>query len=299
MDVRSPAELEALTPELDLFVDSPAPDPHLVEEGLHPPLPVSAGALIWGFALLREALRSGRGGLACRVLPPLAASQRLALALRLEARAGRYSWPEKRNILEFVRRRRAEGEALDLATLAPWIEGRRDPQLEHRIARYSALPPASRQAVAAGSLDLKTAELAGGFPPAVLALIEGAPLSFSRRRQFVELLGEVSRRDRLEAGELEELAARLLGAPLPGGEQPLEALAVLRFPTLTALRERFAALAGGLWKGSGVQIQAPPNFEGESFSVAFGFSSRDDLSRRLRALRAVAEHCDELFALLR
>ncbi|MBN1837292.1 MAG: hypothetical protein JW820_15665 [Spirochaetales bacterium] len=304
METLAVTELERLDPSLDLFEDGPGIDALLLEQGLHPPLPVSDGALVWGFTLLRQARRTHHRELPCRVLPPLPAAERLATALRLEGRAGRYSWGERERMLRFVRERRAAGEEIELGSLSPWIEGRSDPGLEGRIGAFAELPPAARQAVAAGRLDLKAAALAADLPPEVFAALErgrssGAPssvasLSFARRRQFLLQLREVARRDRLDPAALTALAEELLRR-----EDPLEALNARRFPTLTALRKRFAALEDSLWKGSGVRIQPPRYFEGGDFAVEFRFASRQDLQRKLRALEGAAEHCDELFELLR
>jgi hypothetical protein len=294
MDLLSLEALEGTESELDLFTDPAEVDPLLLEQGLHPPLPLSGDTLAWGFGLLRQAARMGLRGLPVRSLPPLPGGELIALALRLEGRAGDYSWREKENMLRFVRRRAEYGESVDLATLSPWIEGHPDSQLQRRIERFAGLPPTVKEAVTAGRLDLKSGELAARLPAEITARLDRASLSFSRRRRFLTLLLEVSRRDRLSASKIEELARRLLE-----DEQPLEALADLRYPTLTGLREDFAALADSLWKGSGVRIDPPPYFEGEGFSVAFEFTSPDNLARKLQALRKVAEHTHELFALLR
>jgi len=294
MDTLPVGDLEHLDPQLDLFEDSPESDPVLVHRGLHPPLPVSGRVLVWGFGLYRQARRLGIAALPCRVLPPLKGELLLGIALRLEARPGRYSWEEKQKILRFAAARREAGESVDLGTLSPWIEGRTDPRFEARITRFAGLPPGARRAVAAGELDLKAAELAAELPAQLLPLLAGSPLSFSQRRQFLLQLREVARRERLAPPDLSALAARLLQ-----GRDPLQALASLRFPALTALTERFAALARSLWKGSGVRIDPPPYFEGGDFAVGFRFSSPENLRRKLRALQSVAEHSDELFALLR
>ena len=294
MDLLSLEALADTSSELDLFADRPEADPLLLQQGLHPPLPLSGDTLVWGFGLLRQAARMGLRELPVRSLPPLPGVELLALALRLEGRAGGYSWREKENMLRFARGRAESGETVELASLSPWIEEHPDPQLQSRIERFARLPPTIKEAVGAGRLDLKSGELAARMPAEIIPLLDSAPLSFSRRRRFLTLLLEVSRRDRLSAEQVEELARRLLES-----QQPLEALADLRYPTLKDLREDFAALADSLWKGSGVRLDPPPYFEGGGFSVAFTFTGPDNLARKLQALEKVAEHAHELFALLR
>jgi hypothetical protein len=297
MDVLSPQRLAELDDALDLFEATPAIDDALLERGLHPPLPVSGDLLVWGFALIRRAARSGIPGLPVRRLPPLPDGELLALALRLEGRPGAYSWGELENLLRFARRGgapSAAGEAIDLASLSPLIEGHPDPRLEDRIERFMGLPAVVKEAVAGGRLELKIAELAAELPEEALERVVAAPLSFSDRRRFISMLLEVARRDGVAAGALPKLVRGLLERP-----DPVRALGGLRQPTLAALQARFAALGEELWKGTGVRVDAPPSFEGDGFSVSFRFANPDALDRRLRALHRVAEHAHELFALLR
>jgi len=296
MDLLSTNQLGGLDPALDLFEDTPDIDAALLAQGLHLPLPVSGGLLVWGFSLVRQAARIGIGRLAVRRLPPLPGAELLALALRLEGRPGALSWPEKENLLRFARAHGGSGgtgKAFDLAALSPLIEGHPDLQLETRIERFARLPAPIKAAVAGGRLDLRTGELAVGLPGEAVELIDGSPLSFSDRRRFLSMLLELYRRDGLAPEELPAMVRRLLESP-----EPVETLAGRRCPTLTALRRRFAALADTLWKGSSIRIDAPPCFEGDGFSVSFRFSSPDALDRQLQTLHRVAEHAHELFALL-
>jgi hypothetical protein len=281
--------------EMDLFPDSPPVPAELLQRGLHPPLAASGRHLVWGFALLAAARAAGVRQLACRRLGPLPPAQMLGLALRLENRAGSFSWREKENLLAYARGPgRSEEGPLRLAPLAPLIEGHEDAHLDSRLERYASLPAASKRLVAAGQLDLKSARLLGQLPAQVLEIAGSAPLTFSRRRQFLLLLREVARREQLPSAGVTALAARLLAAP-----RPLAALEGLRFPMLTALRERFEELAAALWRGSGVRVEPPPYFEGGTFSVRLEFASPESLRRKIAVLRKIQGQADELFELLR
>jgi hypothetical protein len=297
-----PIDVDSLHKELDIFTRGQAPPPELIEKGLHPPLPICAGALIWGFNILRSAMSRSLGKLSCLMIPGLSREQMLALALKLENRAGGYGWMEKERMLGFLA---ASGSAsaglssgraaapqataavqgtFDLAApcerLSPLIEGRRDPRLKSLVDQ--------------GGLDLKTACRVRSLPEQVFRRVGAAPLSFSRSRRFLSELFEIGRRDGLSGPEMADLAEQALRDRLP-----LEQVHRLRFPVSSGLEERFSALERELLKGSGVRLKPPPYFEGEAFVVEFEFDSAGTLGRRLAALHRLEGRLDALLELLR
>lgn len=290
-------ELEALDPALDLFTASSPVPGELLRAGLVPPLPVSSGLLAWGFALLKAARAAGLDCLACRDLPGLGRAELLELALRLEGRAGAYRWSEKQALLGFAR---ASGFSLD--ALAPLIEGRAEPRLEERIGQFAGLPPALQRMVEQGELDLRAAVEVRELPEQALKAAAQSGLSFSERREFLRLLLEIGGRDRLSGAQLDELARTALASrrgAAQAGREALAALRELRSPLLADLRRRWKALERELLSASGVALEPPPYFEGDSIQVSFSFRTRASLSRRLRALDRVEERCDELLSFLR
>ena len=290
-------ELEALDPALDLFTASRPVPTELLRAGLVPPLPVSAGLLAWGFALLKAARDAGLDRLACRSLPGLSRAELLELALRLEDRAGAYRWCEKQALFGFAR-----ASGFSLGALALLIEGRAEPRLEERIAQFAGLPPALRRMVDRGELDLRAALEVRELPEQALEAAAQSRLSFSERRAFLRLLGEIAGRDRLSRTQLEELARTALAsrrAAAQAGPEALAALRELRSPVLSGLRRRWTSLERELLSGSGVALQPPPYFEGDSLQVSFSFRTRAGLARRLKALARVEERCDELLSFLR
>lgn len=132
-------ELGALDSGLDLFRAGRGAPEELLAAGLHPPLPVSGGRLVWGFALLAAARAAGLARLPCRLLADLPSVRQLVLALQLEGRAGAYRWSEKLGIAGFAR-----GAGFALSDLAGLIAGHPDPNLERHIAQFAGLPPALR-----------------------------------------------------------------------------------------------------------------------------------------------------------
>ena len=278
------AELESLDPALNLFRASPPVPAELLEEGLHPPLPVCGPALAWGFPLLAAARAAGKPGLECRLLGERPPAASLALALRLEARPGAYRWSEKLAMHGYARSR-----GFDLGLLARLIEGRPDPRLERRLDCFAALPPALRALVEEGGLDLRTACGLQGLPAEVFPMAAACALSYSERRSFLGLLRDAG----LDPQATLEAARAALASP-----RPLEALGELASP-VGALRREWAALEESILGGSGVSLEPPEFFEGERFEVRFRFRNREGLARRLAALARLEARFDDLASFLR
>jgi hypothetical protein len=285
MAVLSLAELESLDPALNLFRASPPVPAELLEEGLHPPLPVCGAALVWGFPLLAAARAAGKPGLECRLLGERRPGARLALALRLEARSGAYRWSEKLAMHDYAR-----SHGFGLGGLAELIEGRPDGRLEQRLDCFAALPPALRAMVEEGGLDLRTASGLRELPEEVFPLAAGCALTHSERRSFLGLLRDA----RLDPQATLEAARAALAGP-----RPLETLGELASPALATLRRDWAVLEESILGGSGVSLEPPAFFEGERFEVRFRFRSKEGLSRRLAALARLEARFDDLASFLR
>ena len=301
------AEIDALSGELDIFTPGQAPLPGLVAKGMHVPIPICSGMLIWGYEILRTARIQGVGQLNCQFLPPCPHHEMLSLALKLENRAGNFSWPEKENMLRFLS---ASGErsyesvssadgslpvaVIDLlADLSPLVEAHRDPQLAVKISTFAALPQALKDLVAEAQIDLKTAARVQNLPAVIFHQLRSSGLTYSQRRQFLNELFEVSQKHNLSDREaIAESEAALQT------ERPLEKIHRLRFPTLTAMEQSFASIEQDLLRGSGVQLKPPPYFEGEAFSVEFVFNSAETFTRKLDTLRTLEGQLDALFELL-
>ena len=292
-----PAEIGSLNPELDIFSGGRAPLPELIEKNLYPPLPICSDTLIWGFEILRSARRQRLRQMNCLVIPSCPRLEMLSLAVKLENRAGSFSWPEKQRMLAFLSTSEHLSDGFSLielfTDLSPLIEGHRDPQLAAKIAEFSALPQGLKALVAEGQVDLKSAVRVRSLPQEVFTGLQGGTLTFSQRRQFLNELFEVSRKRKLTRGEIRDVAALAFR-----DRRPPETVHQLRFPTLTELESRFSALEEQLLKGSGVRVKPPPYFEGDAFSVEFQFNNSKSFNRKLNALRSLQGHLDALFELL-
>lgn len=297
--VEAPLErIDALDRELDLFPEGPAPADELVAGGLHPPLPIGGEILIWGHRLVRAARRLGVPRLPCRRVEMTQPVGLLALALRLEDRAGRYTWEEKERMLAWLDRR--AGDRPDSwSRLEPLIEGAGRARVFAGIRRYGRLSAPLQAMVRRGRLDLKSAARLDGLPAEVFELLERAEagsagpavrLSSSERRILLEELDEAARRSGRDPADL---LRQTLRSADPRGE-----IRRLRRPELAALEDRFAALRRRLLDGTGIRLAAPAGFEGGGFQVSFSFESRQALRGRLAALGGLEERSDELFDLL-
>ena len=298
----TPAEIGSLSTELDIFSDGRAPRSDLIEKNLYPPLPICSDTLIWGFQILHSARRRRLKQVNCLVIPSCSRTEMLSLALKLENRAGGYSWPEKERMGEYLAasgaapRDVSAGPAVidALSDLSPLIEGHRDPQLAAKIAAFAALPQRPKALVAEGQVDLKSADRVKNLPGEVFAGLQAGSFTFSQRRQFLNELFEVSRKRELSQAEIRRVVKRAFQ-----DENPVEAVHRLRFPTLTALERRFSAVEEELLRGSGVKVKPPPYFEGDALTVEFQFDSVKSFDRKLSALQTLEGHLDALLELLR
>ncbi len=307
-------------PEDDFAVEALA---ETVARGLHPPLPVAAdtsGTVVWGWPIIREAKRQGLRQLS---VAPIEVSNRetVHLALRLENRAGGYSWREVAAIRRLCR---------DLAVeideeLSRQVTG--DAAFAVKAERFTALPPVLQEALQGALVDLRTAESLAHYLPGDTATLQRVldatrGISFSRRRQVLRLAIENARREaagretaRGEAAARDSTAAPESSTETPGGadlgdtvaemvreaaaaSDPVDALMRRRYPKLTALSDRFESIRNEVLEGTGIRLTPPPYFEGDRFEVTFSFATADEFGRKLAALDTLKARTGELQDLL-
>ncbi len=274
----------------DLFTGGLSPDESLLQRKLIPPLPVSRGELVWGFHVL-ETARSLHVDTLPAEYNDVDDKKALELALRLENRRDGYSWEEKARILDCMGAPGAAGNAVEIESLVQ-SEGSFIPGAE----RYTALPKHIRILVENGMLDLKSAEAVEGLtPPVAREIVTSArSFTFSERRQIFTWIYEIIERDRRSESEGTELVRRLASeAPvfIAGCRQA-------RFPELNRLETELREFKENYLKGSGVDLQPPPQFEGDRFEIRFRFKDDRQLDKIIRTLNKVRENSDELYRLL-
>jgi hypothetical protein len=288
---RSLQQLRSLSREYDLFAPEGRDWRGLLEGEFHPPLPVAGHSLVWGFGILREAERLGLHDLPCRELEESDPAVLLELALRLENRPARYTWPEQAALYRF----------LSVSLPPEWwpaavalITSEQPPKWLAHVASYLEFPPALKRLVDENLLDVKAGAKVRNLPESFFAALsaEKSRFSFSERRLLALSLNEVALRDRLDPAGTEALCRDILGR-----DDPLAALRLLRFPELTALLERFRQTTADLSR-RGVTVSPPEGFEGDTFTFSFTASSRAVYARKTAALNDFEDDVDRLFELL-
>lgn len=288
MENRSPAELRALSDELDIFDGSEEPPRHLLEHGLYPPLPICGSSLVWGFALISAAERHGISTVRTTRME-CTRLEALETALLLEGRRGRYSWSERTAVVD----RSGPSPHRDVRTrLSVLTTG--NPGLFEQVRQFRSLCPPLQQMVVTERMDLRTARKVSGLPPEVYSAVAArTDLSVSRVRLFLSQLLESVRRDALEADAAAVRAEELLEA-----DDPVAAVRRLRYPDLTEMERRFEKLRDRALAGTGIVLRAPPGFEGDAYALQFEVSTPEELRRRTTDLKRLNEVADGLFELL-
>ncbi len=272
-----------------------------LRRGLYAPFPVighpgqGAVTLVWGFAAVREAAAAGLETLNCIGIPDSHASA-LEIALEFEQRPGEFSPAEQYALWRLLKA--AEPVASDVVTRIGSLLGSSGAAFQARMRRFESLPNAVRQAVLNESIDLKTAERCRALPEECLLRLSepsyrDAGLSFSNTRQLLTLLREIWLRDGLAPAD----CLMLLDGALADSD-PVAYLRRRRYPELVKREQRFEELRRETTAGSGVELSAPPYFEGDSFELRCRFSSRAELIRRRDALLEIEDRFDEFLELL-
>jgi len=296
-------EIENLGSELDLFEPHPVPE-SLLRFGLAPALPVatlpSSGrtSLIWGWHLVRRATITELDYLETREIAVSSDLEALDLALELEGRRAEYSLAEQDRILAYVDSTVLASAGKGDVTIADIsLRVRGDGALADQVARYRLLTDEGRELVDDKFVPLKTAER---LSQPVIRFIRDAyqdllDLSFSSRRQFLELASELLAGLAKDDDPPEHFGAIRSAVK---SRDPLEAVRRLRYPTLSEMEDKFASLAREVVGSTGVRVEPPRHFEGDEIHVGFSFRDREELERRLTALNLLAKRCDEFLEIL-
>ena len=287
--------------------DSSSAAAAIVEAAVRPPIVVCADAspstgvpcgapqrLVWGFRYLRL-----WSELADRSCPVLVCSQAteielLVYALAAENRAGAFRWSEIDRVVSACEAAsRTPGDATEsLTTVLRYLD--RDHDVRPPLERYRRLPAHAAAALDCGTIDFRTAEaIPARLDDALGCLLPSIErFSFSNRRLVVRLSIELIRRDGLDAARLADALDER------SASEALRWLRQRRYPRLTAMEDHLSEVRRRRLAGTGVEIDPPPNFEGDAYRVSFRLSSQEELRRRLSAAATLTEDLDGLLDLL-
>ena len=277
-------EIALNTSEYDFFVNNDAVDEDLYE------LPVISGSdLVWGHNIVRCAISGNRKDIFCRYIAA-SPEECLVTALKAENRKDSYTWFEKEQILEFIRKNSIDEEKTEVLKLIQEV-GSFIPNTD----KFSSLDSYLKEIVNDNIIDLKTAVRLSLFDDEIIGKIVEIirDFSFSRKRLFINYIVELYKkgdRDRVDIASLLNNASE--------ADDPFGYIAACRYPSLKSLEKDFSDYTDKYLKGSGIQLKSPPYFEGGGYSVQFSFKSKKQLSRIIERLEKVRETSDDIFRLL-
>jgi hypothetical protein len=296
-------KLNSLSKEFDLFEGSFDNRAMLLEQSLYPPLPVANNFLVWGFPLVAAAVRSGKSRLNCIELETDDKTELLSTALRLENRPGGYSLLEQSHLYSFMEKSGILNRVEEILSHVEQVNLRVNPRVIPRdhaakwlleMKEYASFPDSLQRLVREKLIDFKTAirikTLPGSFFHQLYLVKER--FSFSERRLLLHFFREIVGRDGLSVPRQEEFGSEILRR-----EDALAFVQSLRYPELTALFARFAALTDSL-KNKGIIVTPPPQFEGGTFDFSFSCTSRAVYAKRIAALKDFEDQIDRLYELL-
>lgn len=198
-------------------------------------------------------------------------------ALEMEHRPGRYEAGELVALLDWLE---AQGtvEPDDLREL---VDGGKAGALA-QAERIRRLPAEVREMVLCGSITHRHAEQLAELPPTLAEAIIDATgrMSFSERREVIAHCYELIRGRRSDEAALRSLLA---------GEEARAELTRLRYPSYTEAKQRLQAYTESHLRGTGVSLEAPTHFEGDTFTLGISFSTAEELKSRLELASRITD----------
>lgn len=156
-------------------------------------------------------------------------------------------------------------------------------------------------------LDADFAARLRSYPPGLLdELLASLQPSGNALRSLLQLLEEISRRDRLSLASLleqEQLQAVLLREELNRKDRLRlyrEVLEQLRYPELSRIRQELAGAVSELQRDCKLFPQLPKDLEGDTLEVTFSFRTPEELELIGQRCSAAAKHpaLERVFRLL-
>lgn len=261
----------------------------LIKTGCCPSPLITCKSVIWGKEIIETAKEEKIRELWCMETEedPF---KNLMAALTLENRKNCYSFREKKRILDFIKEKKLEDKINEISGM---IQDEGD--FSGYTEKYGRLPETLKEGIDKNLIDVKTAVILKDLPEKIFETIfkTDKKISYSERRIILKQFREISLRDGINGEKAEKLMDEIVK-----DEDPAGFTARLRYPKMEAMKKTFAEYIEKNIKGSGITLEAPPNFEGPAFTVKFQLKSSGQIDRIIRTLGKVRKNVDELFRLL-
>jgi ParB family chromosome partitioning protein len=254
--------------------------------------------IICGSRRLSVCKTLGLEPITCKVLSsstPLETCLRLAVYDNLAHRV--FNPVEKALVITKMTEHMAEsqliGDIMPLLDLEPSVKllNRYMKLLEHETAILDSL--------ASGRLDERTGfgliRFEQGNRLALFELFLELPFSVSVQKEMIETVLDIAQRHKVTPVEvinrkaIKELRQDKSRPARQRAQDIRRHLQALRFPRLTARKERFAKEVREIGLPAGVRLVPPPYFEGPKWRLACTFERTDELAARLRRVASLAD----------
>ena len=176
------------------------------------------------------------------------------------------------------------------------------PSTEEFLNRYVAVAELGNKGLdllAEGLLDPQTGRVIAEMPDqdreTMLDLFAALKPGVNKRRQLMELIQDISRRENINPAEIlnDPKIREILDAPNLNPPQKehrtRDSLTCRRYPELTAMRERQQALIRKLALARNMSLKTPPGFEGLEFQMEIAFGDPDELAEAIRKLEQLIQ----------
>jgi len=262
-----------------------------------------------GFGRLAAARRAGIAEVPALVFPADTDPQALMRA-RLRDVAGRITAVETARLVDRLAREFQVGDPELVEVFLPLLGFGPSGKILADLRRLAPLEEPVARWCAEQGVGLREALLWAAFPRegqrAILVLVRSAKPGGNLLRSYLRLVQEISVRDSLPVQDvlfdrgIREVLTDPQATASGGREKIHRILLARRYPLFTELTERFERLRREMNLPEGVGLEAPPNFEGDRFTLSLSFGSVPELARTLGKLIDLVGSggVDDLFELL-
>ena len=255
--------------------------------------------IVCGRGRLEAARKLGHHEVVCKVLPPWVDDLAcLSISFEENITTRGFNLVEKALVVERFLNYLPDEEVME--NLLPRLGFSPRPQNLEFLKGINFLEEKAKELLAAEELNPQVAQRLLGLDEesrrAFLSLVEALRPSFSRQREILEILLDLSRREEKSLGELlkEPQVAEILAEerlnPREKSERVFKLLRQRLYPHLSAREEAFKKVSQRL-SALGLRLKASPFFEKDSWQVEFQLNKLSELKEKWPRILA---HLEEL-----